>query len=613
MGAPVNHDEDVPAKGADQAMQALGVLQSNKAKWATMAPADRLSYLERMLARLQALDHESWGRAAAEAQGFLPDHRVGDFHVAMESMVNVSVFVGTVKHLIRTVTAQAKTGQGPTLARAARGEREVVQVFPVDQDDKFSHEGRGGCTGEVWLRPGLAQDTERDAGGSVCLVLGAGNQSFLAFGDVMYHLFVEGVVCALKHHPLRVFSAPYFDEIFADLSADGFFFACVADLEQTQQMLHSPLVDRVHMTGGTASHDAIVWGEPGPVQQANKASREPVLRKPMSSELGAVTPWLVIPGAEWSTEELGHMAGHLVAAFTAQNSCNCLSPKIVVLDKDWPQATRFLQEVRNRLSQTPLLPPHYPGTAARYRAFQDAYPDEVQESICADTVEGMSDHQLGPCLPWLLINVDETSDPYAWTTEAFAPVLAIYEVSSRNDPDEFARKAVPFVNDSVWGSLSCTVLAHPDIDAELVEGVITDLRYGSIGLNAWTAATYGTSGMTWGAYPGEPLHAVASGRGVVRNAYGLSGVEKSVLRSPFMTSSQLVVHEDGRVSTTAIQIRAIRRVLLHPNIRAILALVREMATPRPPAARSLRQACVIWLIRAVEGVLGLPGLASRFR
>jgi hypothetical protein len=38
--------------------------------------------------------------------------------------------------------------------------------------------------------------------GKLSVVLGAGNQSFLAVCDVLYMVFVEGCVAALKYHPI---------------------------------------------------------------------------------------------------------------------------------------------------------------------------------------------------------------------------------------------------------------------------------------------------------------------------------------------------------------------------------------------------------------------------
>ena len=82
---------------------------------------------------------------------------------------------------------------------------------------------------------------------------------------------------------------------------------------------------------------------------------------------------------------------------------------------------------------------------------------------------------------------------------------------------------------SLFGGLCRTLIAHPELDSSHdspVEQAIVDLRYGSIGVNTWTAAVYGIRGLTWGAYPGESLDNVASGQGFVRNAYMLKGIER---------------------------------------------------------------------------------------
>ncbi len=512
----MNQVEDLSEEGGRTLLQTLEYLSSNKGRWAAMDPAGRLARLQQILARIEKLDHDAWGEAASRAYGYNPEQPEGDRQAALESMINASICMGTVRHLIRTVTSQVKNNCPPKLKRENRGGREVVQVFPVDFADKFSPEGMVGCTGEVWRDPKTSTPEETgQPDGNVCLVLGAGNQSFLSFGDVMYQMFVEGSVCLMKHHPLRSFCGPFFDEAFADLIDEGFFFACDADLNESQLLVHHQIVDRVHMTGGVATHDAIVWGATEHERKENKAQNTPVLSKPMSSELGCVTPWIVTPGTEWSSADIHHMAGHLVAAFVAQNSCNCLSPKLLVLDADWPQCQEFVDAVRMLLGKTPHPPIHYPNTTERYEGFVSAYTESDMERIEGPQHSGLAEHAAENTLPWLLIRLDESRPKYALENEAFAPVLAIYTLSASNDTEAFLEAAVPFVNESVWGSLSCTLIVHPDIDSgpsSPVEQAITELRFGSVGVNVWTASVYGMSGMTWGAYPGEALSNVASGR-----------------------------------------------------------------------------------------------------
>ena len=494
-----------------------------------------------------------------------------------------------------------------------RGENEVLHVFPVDFADKCSPEGMVGCTGEVWLQPGIKNHVvNRDQSGSVCLVLGAGNQSFLSFGDVMYQLFVEESVCLMKHHPLRSFCGPFFDEVFSELIDEGFFHACDADRSESQFLVHHPLVDCVHMTGGVATHDAIVWGNTDEERRQNKKLNTPVLTKPMSSELGCVTPWIVPPGTEWSPAEIRHMAGHLVAAFVAQNSCNCLSPKLLVLDADWPQYRAFCEAVRSLLEQTPHPPIHYPNTIERYDGFVNAYDESQIDRIRGPQHPGMGKHASKDALPWLLIHLDENSPTYALENEAFAPVLAIYTLSSGNDTQSFLRDAVPFLNESVWGSLSCTLIVHPDMEAgsdSPVEHAIAELQYGSIGINVWTASVYGMSGMTWGAYPGEELSNVASGRGVVRNSYALTGIEKSVLRSPFWSKTQMVVGPAGDIGISASQLRAVRRLVVQPGVRSLIRLIYKMMAPKPSTdgKSTIGKRCWTFFLAKVEYLMRWAG------
>jgi aldehyde dehydrogenase (NAD(P)+) len=49
------------------------------------------------------------------------------------------------------------------------------------------------------------------------------------------------------------------------------------------------------MTGGVGTHDAIVWGS-GSEAAARRAAATPLLKVPISSELGSVTPFIVTPG-----------------------------------------------------------------------------------------------------------------------------------------------------------------------------------------------------------------------------------------------------------------------------------------------------------------------------
>ncbi|MEO1131433.1 MAG: NAD-dependent aldehyde dehydrogenase, partial [Cyanobacteria bacterium J06639_1] len=100
-------------------------------------------------------------------------------------------------------------------------------------------------------------------------------------------------------------------------------------------------------------------------------------------------------------------------------------------------------------------------------------------------------------------------------------------------------RAVELANTSIWGTLSCVLLVHPQTEKqhpELVDEAIATLRYGAVAVNLWGAVAYGLVSTTWGAFPGHPLDDIRSGRGVVHNAFLFDHPQKSVVRAPFRIS-----------------------------------------------------------------------------
>lgn len=53
--------------------------------------------------------------------------------------------------------------------------------------------------------------------------------------------------------------------------------------------------------------------------------------------------------------------------------------------------------------------------------------------------------------------------------------------------------AVRAANEDLWGTLSCTVLVHPDTEARYgaaLQAALDGLRYGCVTVNAWSAAGF---------------------------------------------------------------------------------------------------------------------------
>jgi acyl-CoA reductase-like NAD-dependent aldehyde dehydrogenase len=283
-------------------------------------------------------------------------------------------------------------------------------------------------------------------------------------------------------------------------------------------------VETLHITGSDRTHDAIIWGGTPEEQERNKAAKKPRLDKPITSELGCVTPCIVVPGP-WSDDELWYQARH-VAGMVAQNaSFNCNAAKVVVLAKGWELRERFLEKLEEALKKAPARKAYYPGAQQRYEKFLEHYPQAK--------VLGERSPQV---VPWTLIpNVPAKKGEYALTNEAFCGVLAEVSLDVK-DPGEFLAAAVRFCNDDVWGTLSCMMLIHPETQkrhAAAFERAVADLRYGGVAVNGWAGAIYGLCQTTWGAFPGHSLDEIVSGRGVVHNAFLFDHPQKSVLYLPF--------------------------------------------------------------------------------
>ena len=228
---------------------------------------------------------------------------------------------------------------------------------------------------------------------------------------------------------------------------------------------------------------------------------------------------------------------------------------MIVLAEGWPQEDSFLDKLRKIIAAKPALPAYYPGTEQRYQGFLNAYPEEVNgkyeegkhEIIRSARGSGPSEYIKDlKRLPPMLVYCAAADSEYALCNEAFGPVLAFTRLPCQTqngvlNSRQFLIDAARFCNENIWGTLSCTVLAHPsipEVDAA-IDDAVAILNYGSVGINTWTARCFGVEALPWGAAPGEPLNNVQSGIGFVRNAYGVDHPSKGVLRSPFVCSEHL--------------------------------------------------------------------------
>ena len=331
-------------------------------------------------------------------------------------------------------------------------------------------------------------------------------------------------------NPVNDYLGPIFERLLAPLIKRNALRIVYGGAEVGSFLCQHPAVDEIHITGSDKTHDAIVFGS-GAEGASRKARNEPLLTKPVTSELGNVSGVIVVPGV-WSKADLRRQAVNLASMLVNNAGFNCNATRVIITWKDWPQREALLSEIRSVLSTIPTRKAYYPGAAERHARFLAAHPEAEQF--------GQPDRQRGGGhLPWTLISgVDSKNhDDICFTTEAFCSLTSETALAAPS-PAEFVDQATTFVNDVLWGTLNASILVSPRSmrDKELgpaVERAIANLRVGTVGINHWAGVSYALGCTTWGAYPGSELNDIQSGRGIVHNTCMFAHAEKSVLYGRF--------------------------------------------------------------------------------
>jgi acyl-CoA reductase-like NAD-dependent aldehyde dehydrogenase len=508
----------------------VAAVAAKKSEWAATSAAARASLLDRVLRDTVAVQ-DAWLADACAAKGLAP----GSPEAGEELFAGVGTFLRMTRMLRDSLQEIARHGvpsfAGPVTT--APDGRLRVRVFPASTFDRVTF---AQTTAEVWMQPGVTEaslregqaaayrDPEGHAG--TALVLAAGNVASLGPRDVLSKLFVEGKVVVMKANPVNDYLVPHWGRAMAALVEAGVLAIVDGGAEVGKFLTGHELIDEVHITGSDKTYDAVVFGT-GADGIARKKADDPVLDKPVTAELGNVSPVIIVPG-RWSIPELQYQAEHVATMLVNNAGFNCLAARVIVTHEGWGQRDAFMGALTQCLSRLVTRRAYYPGAADRLRSFVDAHPE----------AEGFG---RGPddALPWTFIPgvpPGHTGD-ICFNVESFCGEVAETALPASSTA-AFVDAATAFCNDVVWGTLSATVLVSPSTlkdpaVADAVERAVADLRYGAIGVNVWHALVFAMGSTTWGAYPGHPRTDIQSGSGVVGNAAMFDRPQKSVVRGPF--------------------------------------------------------------------------------
>jgi aldehyde dehydrogenase (NAD(P)+) len=445
----------------------------------------------------------------------------------------------TVRHLrliIESLEAIQKTGNTRIgkISHAADG-RLNVQVFPYSTLDRMLFSK---VTVDVRMQAKVTESTvhesrasfykKPDHQGRVCLVLGAGNIAAVATMDVLSKMFNEGKAVVFKMNPVNAYVGPYIEQAWREAIDKNYLTMVYGGVEEGAYLVRHDAIDEIHITGSDKTYDAIVWGPAGPQRAARKVRNDPVMKKPITAELGNVSPVIVIPGP-YTEKELRYQAEDIAGTNTTNGSFNCNAARIVVTARGSGERKQILAGLESVFAAAPLRSAYYPGSRERCQEL-------TRERKSARTFGAPGNNTL----PWTVVSLDAADvSERAFAEEYFCPVLSETEIGS-TDPVEFLDAAVSFANERLWGTLTATLIVHPKSMkdkriSEAVENAIAKLRYGTIGVNAWPGMSFAFCTPPWGAFPGSTQKDIQSGTGFVHNTPMLEGIEKAVLRHPLTT------------------------------------------------------------------------------
>ena len=204
-----------------------------------------------------------------------------------------------------------------------------------------------------------------------------------------------------------------------------------------------PTIEELHITGADSTHDAIVWGV-GEEAKKNREAGTPKNNKRFTSELGSVSPTIVVPGP-WTAADIRFQAENIATMKLHNSGHNCIACSALIMPKGWAKGEKLLNAVK-KVAAGSTRPAWYPGAGKRLASHQE-------HGGNVDTVSR------GDIAPPLVIS-DLAEHLHNRTNEVFGPALGTIEFEAK-DPASYLEAAIEYANNELWGTLGANILIHP--------------------------------------------------------------------------------------------------------------------------------------------------------
>jgi aldehyde dehydrogenase (NAD(P)+) len=503
----------------------LTVLDEQKHIWAKTSSDNHIEIFEKIKKNLMHISKD-WVSLAAKHKGIL----ASDPLIGEEWMSGPYALMSACNAFIKTFTDLKNNNSIINLKTRELGNGQLsVNVVPSSIWDRLI---LSGVTAEVWMQPEVNRNNLNNyvakhlktpisgRKGKVALVLGAGNISSIAPLDCFQKLFLENQVVLLKLNPVNDYLFEHLNFVLDPLISIGVLQITKGDGKIGQYLTQHKLIDEIHITGSSKTHNKIVWGHEK-INVKEKKENSIINSKRITSELGAVCPTIVVPGP-WSKADIQYQADNIATQKMHNAGYNCIACQILILPKKWECKTKLLNSLKGILQKTNRVD-YYPGSKERLKEFRDN----------SYELTPINKGSMDACL---INDLKSESNDWHELNEVFAPALSLYEIE-QEDPTRYLKKAIAYSNEKLYGTLGANIIIHPrtirKIGTENFEKIIQELRYGTISINGWSALGFLLSQCPWGAFPGHTLEDIQSGIGTVHNTLMLSNTQRSIVKAPW--------------------------------------------------------------------------------
>ena len=357
---------------------------------------------------------------------------------------------------------------------------------------------------------------------SITLVLGAGNFSSIPYLDVLYHLITRRSVILLKLNPVNEYLKPVFEKVFQNFIERGYIIVTNGNINESKYMATHPGINHIHLTGSDKTYEDIVYGRELTGNERSIKTVPKVNSKPITSELGNVTPIIIHPG-KWSTSDIKYQARKIVTGKLNNNGFNCIAAQVVVLPDGWGHTETLIKYVKYYMNKAKDRKAYYPDSIERLTKLEKDKSYERVNSLSCTTP-----HLTREIKAYNKYELDEV-----WSSTIYFRKIAY------SNAEDYVKKSIDYCNNELWGNLGVSVIIknhNNKFNKHITNSYIENLKYGTIAINEWAAIGYIIPQLPWGGFPGNKDNDIQSGQSVVHNSMLFESPLKGIVETKFRIS-----------------------------------------------------------------------------